>query len=287
MRKAKPSSTAWEVALNLVALGGKPGVNEVLPPGVVDTTAELLVAAGIVGKATLHVAQARGILAVYDALDFMMPGQFEAFAHRKAFCERQVREGIAAGATQVLLLGAGYDTLAYRLAPEFPSVAFIEIDHPATSHLKARGIERLGQPRNLHLIAEDLGERAPTGALEGPGPWDQRAQSVVVAEGLLMYLPPPAPSQLFERCAAVTGEGSRIAFTYVGTRDDGRPDAGPWTKHLLWMFHAGGEPWLWSIRPEEIALFLESTGWTSDPELCRDPHRHGVEYYGVAMRRAA
>jgi len=39
---------------------------------------------------------------LYDAFDWMMPGQFEAFAERKAFCERQVRQGIAAGAPQVL-----------------------------------------------------------------------------------------------------------------------------------------------------------------------------------------
>ena len=47
-------------------------------------------------------------------LDWMLPGQFEAFAHRKAFCERQVRDGIDAGATQILVLGAGYDTLGWR-----------------------------------------------------------------------------------------------------------------------------------------------------------------------------
>jgi len=33
----------------------------------------------------------------------MMPGQFEAFAHRKAFCERQVRETIAAGANHRMM----------------------------------------------------------------------------------------------------------------------------------------------------------------------------------------
>lgn len=66
----------------------------------------------------------------------MMPGQFVAFAHRKAFCERQVREGIGAGASQVLVLGAGYDTMGWRLAPEFSGVSFFEIDHPATARLK-------------------------------------------------------------------------------------------------------------------------------------------------------
>jgi len=88
-----------------------------------------------------------------------MPGQYEAFAQRKAYCENQVREGIAAGATQILVLGAGYETLGWRLAPEFPGVRFVEIDHPATGRVEAKGIDNLGPRDNLPLIQEDLGER--------------------------------------------------------------------------------------------------------------------------------
>ncbi len=60
---------------------------------------------------------------------------------------------------QVLVLGAGYDTMGWRLAPEFAGVDFFEIDHPATARLKAKGIGAMGPRDNLHLIAEDLGER--------------------------------------------------------------------------------------------------------------------------------
>ena len=33
------------------------------------------------------------------------------------------------GAKQVVILGAGFDTLALRLSEQFPSVKFIEVDH--------------------------------------------------------------------------------------------------------------------------------------------------------------
>jgi hypothetical protein len=75
------------------------------------------------------------MFSVYEAFDWMLPGQFEAFADRKAFCERQVKDGIDGGATQILVLGAGYDTMGWRLAPEFSGVNFFEIDHPATDRL--------------------------------------------------------------------------------------------------------------------------------------------------------
>ena len=53
MRKDKPSVTARKVALNIMTLGAKSGMNEILPRGSVDATAKLLVASGVVGSKTL------------------------------------------------------------------------------------------------------------------------------------------------------------------------------------------------------------------------------------------
>ena len=159
MRREKPSMTARKVALNIVTLGAKPGMETIIPPGIVNATSELLVASGVVGETAIRWSRSQRIVSVYEAFDWLLPGQFEAFAHRKAFCEHQVRDSIAKGATQVLVLGAGYDTLGWRLAPEFSEVNFFEIDHPATARLKARGIEAMGQRKNLRLIPEDLSER--------------------------------------------------------------------------------------------------------------------------------
>ena len=284
MKRDKPSTTARKVALNIVTLEAKPGMDKVLPSGIVDSTAELLIASGAVGETGVRWSRSPRMVSVYEAFDWMMPGQFEAFAYRKAFCEKQVKDGIAASATQVLVLGAGYDTLGWRLAPEFPDVNFFEIDHPATARLKAKGIEQMGQRGNLHLVAEDLGKRKLVDVLDANESWDRTAQSVIVAEGLLMYLPPAAPRELFDQCAAIAGAGSRIAFTYIGTGADGRPDAGRWTGLVLWILKASGEPWLWSIRPEELGSFLDGTGWTSAPELMASTEKRGVEFNIVAIK---
>jgi hypothetical protein len=127
MRKDKPSMTARKVALNIVTLGAKPGTDNVLPSGIVEATAEMLVASGAVGANTIRWVRSRRMVYVYEAFDWMLPGQFEAFASRKAFCERQARDGIGGGATQILVLGAGYDMMGWRLGPEFPDVNFFEI----------------------------------------------------------------------------------------------------------------------------------------------------------------
>ncbi|MCG6963182.1 MAG: SAM-dependent methyltransferase [Acidobacteria bacterium] len=284
MSRDRPSKTARKVALNVISLGAKPGMEEVLPAEIVDVTARLLVASGEVGRGAVRFARSRWAVAIYEAFDWMMPGQYEAFAHRKAFCERQVRESIGSGATQVLVLGAGYDTLGWRLASEYPGVQFFEIDQPATISRKAKGIEKLGPRGNLHLIQEDLGNRRLVDVLVAVASWNGSVPSVVVAEGLTQYLEPAAVQDLFVQCGVVTGVGSRVVFTYVGAGDDGRPDVGRWTGLVMWLLRAGGEPWLWSISPEELPQFLEQAGWTYAPRFTDSSGRCGVEYHAVALK---
>ena len=284
MRKNKPSMTARKVALNVVALGAKPGMDRFLPSGIVQATKTLLVASGATGARVVRWTHSQRMASVYEAFDWLLPGQFEAFAHRKAFCERQVRDGISAGATQILVLGAGYDTMGWRLAPEYPDVNFFEIDHPATARLKAGGLEVMGQRKNLCLIAEDLGKRKLVDVLNSNESWVQSAQTVILAEGLLPYLPAEAVHDLFCQCAEITGVDSRIAFTYIPTGADGRPDVGRWTGLLLWFQKVIGEPWIWSTRPEELGLLLEESGWTNTPALEGTARKHGVEFYAVATK---
>jgi hypothetical protein len=105
MRKDKPSRPAYKVALNVVTLGAKPGMDRILPSGTVQATEKLLVASGAAEARTVRWSRSQRLVSVYEAIDWMLPGQFEAFAHRKAFCERQVRNGIDAGATPIIPLG--------------------------------------------------------------------------------------------------------------------------------------------------------------------------------------
>ena len=161
---------------------------------------------------------------------------------------------------------------------------FYEIDHPATARLKARGIEAMQRPNNLCLIPEDLGKRQLSDILKAEKSWDPDAQTVILAEGLVMYLPPEAVRDLFCQCAAVTGIGSRIAFSYIPAGTDGRPDAGRWTRLILWLQKAAGEPWEWSIRAEALGQFLEKTGWTIAAEEAGGARKHGVEIYARATK---
>ncbi len=282
MKDGKPSRTALKVAFNILTLSEKPEMEAILPRGIVEATEQLFLASGAAGATSVRWSRSQRMVSVYKAFDRILPGQFEAFAHRKAFCERQAREGIDAGATQVLVLGAGYDTLGWRLAPEFPGVNFFEIDHPATARLKARGIQAMGQRDNLCLIAEDLSKQKLRDVLKTNDVWDERARTVILAEGLVMYLPPEAVRDLFRQCAVIAGSGSRLVFTYLPAGTDGRPYVGRWTGLMLWLQKVAGEPWIWSIPPEKLGSFLKETGLENSRELVGVPSKRGVEYFAVA-----
>ncbi|MDJ0780891.1 MAG: SAM-dependent methyltransferase [Desulfosarcinaceae bacterium] len=283
MNNGHPSKTARKVALNILTLGEKPEMSGVIPPGIIDATEKLLVTSGAAGTTTVNLYRSPQMVWVCEAFDWMMPGQFEAFAHRKAFFDRQVRESLTAGVVQVLTLGAGYDTMGWRLSYEFPNVTFFEIDHPATALLKAKGIEKMGPRPNLHLIAKELRLHRLTDVLRDDQNWDESASTLIIAEGLLQYLSTQAVRELFIQCALIA-EDSRFAFTYIPTHQDGRPDAGPRKELILWLLTKIGEPWRWSIRPDQLVPFLRASGWANAPELLGKHTNRGVELYAVAVK---
>ncbi|MCI5137390.1 MAG: hypothetical protein D3922_03005 [Candidatus Electrothrix sp. AR1] len=128
-----------------------------------------------------------------------------------------------------------------------------------------------------------MGERELSGVLGTNSNWDVKAQTVIVAEGLVMYLPTEAVQSLFTQCAEIVGQGSRIAFSYIPSGEDGRPSVGRWTGLILWLQRLVGEPWLWSIHPEKFSSFLGQHGWREAPELIKGSDRHGVEFFAVAV----
>ena len=283
MPEQKPSKTARKVALNILTFAAKPDMEKVLPTGIADATEQLLIASGVASSRTIRFSRSRQMFYFYKAFDWMMPGQFEAFALRKAFCERQVRESIDAGMSQILFLGAGFDTMGWRLAPEYPNVDFFEIDHPATATFKLNGIQKMGMRENLHFIAKDLRKHRLTDILVNNNDWNLIAQTTIVAEGLLQYLAADSVKDLFTQCTSIAGD-SKMVFSYIPTRQDGLPDAGPLTSIVLWLLKISGEPWLWSIRPEDLGSFLEKTGWENVSKMAGQSGKYGVEIFAVAKK---
>jgi methyltransferase (TIGR00027 family) len=172
------------------------------------------------------------------------------------------------GASQVLLLGAGYDSRAYRI-PAMAAARVFEVDHPATQATKHRLI--LGQvhpDRRAHvcfvpvdLVGDDLAS-----ALRAAG-FGSRQRTVVVWEGVTNYLTEPAVDATLRDLAAITASGSRIIFTYV----DRAALDGTGTFSGVEEWHAvvrqGGEPWTFGFDPADLPHYLAERGMSLTLDL--------------------
>jgi len=278
MKQGRISQTALKVALGLITLSIKGDWAKRLPAGLVDATEHLLLASESpgYGPGLMRASKKKWMIRIYELQDRLMSGQWEGFGHRKIFIQQQVENAVSKGARQVVVLGAGFDTLCLRLAPLHRDVQFFEIDHPATSAAKARGVASIagGQPHNMKMIAVDLGEHTLSKVLAENDRWDSSQPSVILAEGLLQYLTDEEVGGLFREAAACTAPGSRIAFTHTP------PDPRRVIPMILRLI---GEPFRSAVRSEDLPDYIDGTGWAIISDVDTDP-THGIERYAVAER---
>ncbi len=245
MKSGRVSQTALKVGLLMITLNEKAGWKDRLPEGLVELTERLILAAGVLGYGPRMISVNKNpwVVRFSDYFETKIPGVFEGIGERKIFMNEQVLAAIEAGASQVLVLGAGFDTLCLRLAPKFPHAQFFEVDHPATSAAKAKGVAQEGQPENMVLLAADLNETRLSVVMKVAESWDTRAQTIVVAEGLFIYLEKEEVLEVFREVAVSTGSGTRVVFSHGITVEEHR-----FANALL---RVTGEPWLsWCVSAD-------------------------------------
>ena len=277
MKSGRVSQTALKIGFIIIALNEKVGWKSRLPQGMAALTERLILVAGVFGygKRMLNLNKKPWSIRLYEYSESWTPGTFDGIGERKIFMNKQVLTAIEAGAKQVLVVGAGFDTLCLRLAPQFAHVEFFEVDHPATSAAKAKGVTQEGQPVNMTLLAADLNETPLSALMKKAERWNTSTQSVVVAEGLLIYLKEEVVLQVFREIAACTGPGTRVVFSHgVNIKEHRLGNA---------MLRLIGEPWLSSCTSEKLPGYI-GPGWsviaTQGAGL-----RHNIEAFAVAEKR--
>ena len=123
------------------------------------------------------------------------------------------------GVHQSVILAAGLDARAYRLAWPPTSVVY-EIDQPRVVAFKTAAMSNLGATPTTErrAVSIDLRDDWPA-ALRQAG-FDLTQPTSWSAEGLLMYLPPEAQDRLFDNITALSAPGSRLATEYHGDDSD-------------------------------------------------------------------
>lgn len=134
---------------------------------------------------------------------------------RTRMIDEALADAVADGARQVVILGAGYDTRAYRLKALLQNVTVFELDLPSPQDYKKERVREVlkALPDNVVYVpidfaAEDLAETLLKSGFRS----DQK--TFFVWEGVTMYIPELAVAQTLDFVASRSAPGSRIVFDY-------------------------------------------------------------------------
>jgi methyltransferase (TIGR00027 family) len=248
MKDNRPSATAQRVAIRRAA-------HQLLDdPKVFDDP----VALRIIGKESASVLQAD-------------PGQFEntalspylrAFiAARSRYAEDELAIGVRRGVRQYVILGAGFDTFAYRNPHPEGVLHVFEVDHPATQAWKRARLEEMGitLPGDLTFAPVDFETQTLEEGLRDAG-YDPGKCTFFSWLGVTEYLTPEAVMATL-RFIASAPSGSGVVFDYMISPSLLNP-AQRWRFDALAQRAAwAGEPWQAYFDPELLTGDLRVMGF--------------------------
>jgi methyltransferase (TIGR00027 family) len=187
------------------------------------------------------------------------PGIMRHYMLRKRWIQAQCHLALQEGVRRVIVIGAGLDTLALRLAPDWPEVAWVEIDHPATQTFKRQGLDHAGLnlPENLTLQSVDLSiAPLPSTLMHDARP------TLVVIEGVLMYLDEAdVVALLRDQIRTLSTTPVQLIFSHMVRWPQGRAGFRPssWWVDLWLLWRA--EPFKWTMSSQALEPWLQSLGF--------------------------
>ena len=257
MRADRPSSTARLIARSVLLSAGHPALRRLVARGETECLRAILRACG--RRTWFDFAAQRPWCArwLWRVESAVLPGIVTHYLARKRWLERVVTDQLYAGVKQVVILGAGFDTLAWRRHRAWPAVSFFELDHPATQRPKRRALGT-DQP-NLTFIAADLGCELPSAALARAARFDRLQPTLFMAEGLLMYFPAGRVATLLRDLAS--HPSATLAFSFMEPGHDGRAAFRGRRRWVDAWLRLAREPFGWALPRAQLTPFLAGLGW--------------------------
>jgi methyltransferase (TIGR00027 family) len=248
MKRNQSSLTAEGIAMARALESSKPASERVC----YDPYARQFVSTWlwILGKATMGYATRRS------------PGVLEFLAVRTRFIDDYLVSCLADGIQQLVILGAGFDTRAYRIDGLRGQVKVFEVDHPATQQAK---IEKMGKvlgaaaPEQVRFVPIDFSSETLDRLFDYG--FDRQLKTLFIWEGVTMYIAADAVDATLAFVARNSGTGSRIIFDYIykaaldGTMKENE------VKSMQRWRGVTGEGLVFGIEQGRVKEFLASRGF--------------------------
>ncbi len=196
---------------------------------------------------------------------------------RARFGEDWLESALNDGVTQFVIIGAGYDTFAFRRTDLGEKLAVYELDHPATQEMKFTRMKAAGipKPSNVRYVQCDLAAETVLNALSRTD-YDATLPAVFSWFGVAYYLNEETVRRTLSDLAKGSAAGSSIVFDYLASADNVAPGFRKLRNDVTEFVARRGEPMLSDINPRDVPDFLRELGFAEIDNL--EPDRVSDRY---------
>ena len=161
----------------------------------------------------------------------------------------------------MVILGAGFDTRAYRFHRKFPDLLFFEVDLPDMVIIKKRMVKnRLGdQSARVAYVPIDFEKQRLDQELAKAG-YNKDLKTLFIWEGVVYYLDQASVAGTFRSIAQNSAPGSLVVFDYIPPDVADGTTTDPYGKAVYKHVKKLGEPWKFSVKPTDMAGYLQKQG---------------------------
>ncbi|CAJ1346128.1 unnamed protein product [Effrenium voratum] len=196
--------------------------------------------------------------------EMLAPGSYEMLVARTRVIDELVKTETAAGVTQVVVLGAGYDMRSFRFP--VPGVRFFEVDQPAVQKRKKDKVASIPDlpAANVYYVPVDFSCQSLEEELRKVPDFDVSAKTLVTLEGVSQYISREAVCATIKAIDRLTGAGSTFFLSYVDAQCTepqkvvGQGYKNPErVKRVAAAAATMGEPWVTFFEQSEVPGILE------------------------------
>jgi methyltransferase (TIGR00027 family) len=200
------------------------------------------------------------------------------FALRHRFAEDRLEQALERGVRQVVLLGAGLDSLALRRPALAHEVTLVEVDHADSQRWKLARLAELGlaTPAVVY-VSVDFSNETLEGRLAASGVALDRP-TYFSWLGVTQYIDAAAIDATLGFVAA-RPRGSEVVFDFIVSNERLDPQERAFSDAAAGASAARGEPWISSFEPEALEQHLFGLGFSQVERL--SPRLAASRYYAA------
>lgn len=213
------------------------------------------------------------------------PGLSNSIKAKVRYFDDFIKKSIAEELKQLVILGAGYDSRAYRIDGLMGNVKVFEVDHPSAQTVKIDKVRKIFGllPDHVIYVPVDLGIDDLGQKLLEKG-YDKSKKTLFILEGVIFYIPPKMVDVILSFIVKNSGKGSAVLFDYFPQSVVDGTSQLEVGRNIHNHLKQIGEPLQFGIEEGMVEKFLVERGFSQVCNVTSDDYKK-VYFQGINKDR--